>query len=121
MGVVDVPAPREELLRHIPIDRLYGAFGSIDVDGKGTVTPAQYRRVFDNLVPHLPKTVSSQIMLLGADPSGLVGIRPLFRGLGLDLGSPEPMGQQQLINGARILPSRAKGTNGDIIAHRDDD
>ena len=63
--VVDVPALREELLRHIPIDRLYGAFGSIDVDGKGTVTPAQYRRVFDNLVPHLPKTVSSQIMLLG--------------------------------------------------------
>ena len=49
------------------VETLHGAFRSIDVDGKGTITPAQYRRIFDNLAPHVPKAVSSQIMLLGED------------------------------------------------------
>jgi len=116
--VVDVEALRAELARHVSVETLHGAFRSIDVDGKGTITPAQYRRIFDNLAPHVPKAVSSQIMLLGADPSGLVMCTPLFRALGLELGSPEAKGEHQPL---RITPSRAKGTNGDIIAHRDDD
>jgi len=115
----DIGGLLSELLTQVSLEQLAGAFRRIDNDGKGSVTSAQYRRIFDNLAPHLPKAISSQIMLLGADEVGIIWYVPLFRALGLDLstGSPPPMRGQPI---TRALPSRAKGTSGDIIAHRDD-
>eukprot|EP00656_Telonema_subtile_P024782 TRINITY_DN26949_c0_g1_i1.p1 TRINITY_DN26949_c0_g1~~TRINITY_DN26949_c0_g1_i1.p1 ORF type:complete len:277 (+),score=45.14 TRINITY_DN26949_c0_g1_i1:19-849(+) len=118
--VVDVHALRAQLLQHTNLDLLLGAFKSIDGDGTGTVTAAQYRRVFDNLAPHLPKSVSSQIMLLGSGGSGLVVYGSVFRALGHEgCGRGCAVADEHPV--FRQLQSRAKGTSGDIIAHRDND
>jgi hypothetical protein len=113
---VDAAGLLSELQRHVSLEHLMGAFRRIDSDGKGSVTSAQYRRICDNLAPHLPKTISSQIMLLGADEVGIIWYGPLFRTLGLTESDFPPQMQSQ----PRAVASRAKGTSGDIIAHRDD-
>jgi len=96
--------------------RLYSAFQVFDHDNKGAITPTQFRRTVEAVMPGFPGWATAQMMLLGVDGSGQFFYQRMMRSLGFT----ELTGALPAEKAAMQSSARAAGTSGDIISHRDD-